>query len=252
MSRELQLVRGAFPDDAALGTAVSHAILQRVASGELPETFRLGRPGRVIAFGRQDVASPGYTRAVAAARSAGFQPVERLAGGRAAPYTEGTMSFSWARADDKPARNTRLRFAETAELIRDALVSLGVDARIGEVPGEYCPGAFSVNAGGTRKLAGIGQRLIKGAAHVGGVLAVNGSADLREALTPIYSALEIDWDPAATGSVDEAVPGLTVADAESAIVAALNESFEITEVGFDEETLELACRLTADHTSPVG
>jgi len=106
MSRELQLVRGAFPDDAALGTAVSHAILQRVASGELPETFRLGRPGRVIAFGRQDVASPGYPRAVAAARSAGFQPVERLAGGRAAPYTEGTMSFSWARADDT-RRETR-------------------------------------------------------------------------------------------------------------------------------------------------
>src|SRR5918996_299999 len=43
-----------FPDRPAFGTAVSRAILLRVAAGELPETIRLGRPGRSVAFGRQD------------------------------------------------------------------------------------------------------------------------------------------------------------------------------------------------------
>ena len=34
-------------------------------------------------------------------------------------------------------------------LVRDALSRVGVaDPRVGEVPGEYCPGAYSVNARG--------------------------------------------------------------------------------------------------------
>ena len=54
-----------------------------------------------------------------------------------------------------------------------ALQRLGVDARVGEVPREYCPGDYCVNARGQTKLAGIGQRLIKGAWHIGGVIVVD-------------------------------------------------------------------------------
>ena len=63
----LNLIRRSFPDEPELGTMVSRAILQRVAAGELPPTARIHRPGRELAFGRQDVASPGYERAVEAA-----------------------------------------------------------------------------------------------------------------------------------------------------------------------------------------
>ena len=111
-----------------------------------------------------------------------------------------------------------------AELVRAALAGLGVDARVGEVPGEYCPGAFSVNAGGRVKLAGIGQRLIKGGAHVGCVIVAGGSEELRDVLVPVYEALGIDWDPATAGSVEDEVAGVTPAEVEAAILAELERA----------------------------
>src|SRR5436190_327614 len=81
------------------------------------------------------------------------------------------------------------------------LRTLGVDARVGEIPGEYCPGAYSVNARGATKLAGIGQRMIRGAAHMGGVVVATGADQIADVLVPVYEALELDWDPATSGSV---------------------------------------------------
>ena len=251
MNRPLQLLRDSFPAEPGLGTAVSRAVLERVAAGELAETARLGHPGRVVAFGRQDTVSPGYRDAVRAARAAGFEAVERLAGGRAAVYTGGTLSFSRANADPTPSRRTAARFEEMADIIRCALARLGVDARVGAIPGEYCPGEFSVNAGGRIKVAGIGQRLIKGAAHVGGVLVVAGSDELRAALVPVYQALGIEWDPATAGSIEDVVPGTTVAEAEAAVLAELGERFELRHAELDRATLELARSLAGGHLAPA-
>ncbi len=251
MNPRLHLLRRSFPAEPHLGTAVSRAVLDRVAAGELPETARIGRPGRVVAFGRQDTVSAGYREAVRAARAAGFEAVERLAGGRAAVYTGGTISFSRARADPDPPRHTAERFEEMAEIVRAALSRLGVDARVGEVAGEYCPGAFSVNAGGRVKLAGIGQRLISGAAHVGGVLVVTGSDEIRSALLPVYEALGIPWDPRTAGSVEDEVPGVTVEEAEAALLAELAERFDLRDAELDPDTLELAGTLADDHRAPA-
>jgi octanoyl-[GcvH]:protein N-octanoyltransferase len=248
----LQLVRESFPERPAFGTAVSRAILLRVAAGELPETARLGRPGRIVAFGRQDGASPGYAAAVAATRAAGFAAVERLAGGRAAIYHEGTLHISRAYADPRPGVSTRRRFEEMAELARAALAALGVDARIGEVPGEYCPGAFSVNARDSSKLVGIGQRVIAGGAHVGGVVVVSGARVIREVLGPVYAALELDWEPAAAGAVEDEVPGVGVDRVEQALLDRLAEGFELVEVGLDPDTLALAERLEPEHHPRLG
>jgi octanoyl-[GcvH]:protein N-octanoyltransferase len=243
----LQLMRGACPRSAAYGTAVSGAILQRVAAGDLPETARLGTPGRLVTFGRRDAVSAGYKAAVEAARSAGYDVVERIAGGRAAAYNGQALNLSRAHRDPNPAGATRARFAEMAELLRATLAELGVDARIGEVEGEYCPGAFSVNAGGRAKLAGIGQRLIKGGAHVGCVIVVGGSDALREVLVSVYEALGIGWEPETVGSVEDEVPGMTSARVEEAILAALAERFEIEEVKLDPATLGLADQLEPRH-----
>ena len=90
----------------------------------------------------------------------GFEPVVRLAGGRAAAFHEGTLAFAWATPAERPVAGTRERFERLAGIVAAALRGLGVDARVGEIPGEYCPGAWSVNARGRTKLAGIGQRLI--------------------------------------------------------------------------------------------
>src|SRR4051794_19259399 len=134
LTAALDVSRESFATSPPRSTAVARAVLLRVAEGELPATFRLHRPERILAFSKQDAASPGFPEAVTAARAAGFEPVIRLAGGRAAVYHEGTLALSWAVPDRRPSTRTEARFRELAELLRDALSDLGVEARVGEVP----------------------------------------------------------------------------------------------------------------------
>jgi octanoyl-[GcvH]:protein N-octanoyltransferase len=244
----LDLVRDSFSDRPAFGAAVSRAILQRVASGELPSTVRLHRTPRILAFGRHDAASPGFADAVRAARATGFEPIVRVAGGRAAVYHEGTIALSRAVPDQRPAARTHTRFEELADLIATGLQRLGVDARVGEVPGEYCPGAWSVNARGRSKLVGIGQRIIAGGAHLGVVLVVRNGDLVREALVPVYDALGLEWDPATAGSVEDELGGAELATVEEAILRELaGTGHELVEASVDAETLALAERLIDAH-----
>jgi lipoate-protein ligase A len=212
-----------------------------VAAGELPPTVRIHRPGNEVAFGRQDVASPGYDAAAEAARAAGFAAVERLAGGRAAVFHEGTIAIARAYADPQPPKRTYARFEEMAELIAEALRGLGVDARVGEIPGEYCPGAYSVNARGQTKLAGIGQRMIRGGAHMGGVVVASGGSEVARVLVPVYRALELDWDPSTSGSVAEELDReVDVGELEEAVIAELAKRYELVDAELDEETMRVA------------
>ncbi len=243
----LRLVRQGFPDRPAYGTGVSEAILRRVAAGELDATVRIHRPARELAFSKQDRAAPGFERAVREARTAGFEPVVRLAGGRAAAFHEGALALAWSSPAERPVEGTNDRFELAASIITGALRELGVDARVGEVPGEYCPGAWSVNAGGRTKLAGIGQRLISGGAHIGAVVVAQGTELLRSALEPAYEALELDWDPATVGSVEDEVPGTTIDAVEGAIIAELGQRFELVEAELDPATLALGEELAAGH-----
>jgi lipoate-protein ligase A len=130
-----------------------------------------------------------------------------------------------------------------AGVITGALRGLGVDARVGEVPGEYCPGAYSVNARGAAKLAGIGQRMIRGGAHLGGVVVASGGREIADVLRPVYRALELDWDPATAGSVtDELGREVTPDEVEEAVIAELEKRYELVSSELDEETLRAAAR----------
>jgi octanoyl-[GcvH]:protein N-octanoyltransferase len=233
--RPLHVLHESFPDDPALDAAVSRATLERVAAGELPETLRVARPGRVVAFGKRDVLAPGYARAVEAARAAGYATVTRLGGGRAAVFHEETLELAHAVADPDPRPGINDRFEAEATLVAEALGTLGVDARLGEVAGEYCPGRWSVNEGGRRKLAGLGQRVIHGGAHVGTILVVSDAASIARLLGPVYAALELDWDPATVGAVSR--PWEAVRDA---LLAAYAARYALVSASLDSATLELA------------
>ena len=115
------------------------------------------------------------------------------------------------------------------------------------MPGEYCPGAWSVNARGERKLAGIGQRLISGAAHAGGVVVVTDSDLLRAALVPAYEALGLAWDPATAGSVADEIPGADLDLVDAGIVAELERELELVDAELDPDTLALAAKLEQGH-----
>ncbi|HET8975835.1 MAG TPA: hypothetical protein VFN15_04315 [Solirubrobacterales bacterium] len=238
---ELHLIQRSLPDQPELSTAISRAILIRAAAGELPPTIRIHRPGREVAFGRQDVVAPGYEDAAQAARASGFAAVERLAGGRAALFHEHTIAFARAYPDPEPPRRTYERFEEMAGVVAAALKRLGIDARVGEVPGEYCPGAYSVNARGATKLSGVGQRMIRGGAHVGGVVVAAGEDLLARVLDPVYAALGLEWDTATSGSASaELGREVTRDELIEAVIAELGERHTLVPADVDETTLELA------------
>lgn len=238
-------------EDAAKDTAVSTAILQRVAAGEIGPTLRLFVPQRTVAFGGQDRTRPGYTAAVRTAEDLGFAAIERLAGGRAAVFHEGTLAFAWATADGDPKRGIEDRFTAVADLAVTALGGLGVAAAVGETPGEYCPGRFSVHAR-RRKVMGVGQRLVRGAAHLGGVLVVHSPDLINEPLAPTYRLLGYDWNPEATGAVSDSIDADTDVVA-SAIVEALRATGRQLRHGeLTPETLELADGLVARHRPQIA
>jgi octanoyl-[GcvH]:protein N-octanoyltransferase len=243
----LRLLTDSFAGDPALDAAVSRALMFRVAAGDLPETLRIARPGTTVAFAKRDAVAPGYEDAVRAAREHGFEATLRLAGGRAAVFHDGTMEIGHAIPDDEPRAGIHDRFQHTAGRLAQALASLGVDARVGEVAGEYCPGRYSVNARGAAKLAGIGQRVVGGGSHTGVVLVVEGENRINDVLQPVYAALGLDWNPAASGSVRTEVPSADWDTVRDAIVIEYAQNYDITEDRVDADTLELANSLAGEH-----
>ena len=221
--------------------------MQRVAASELPETLRIAHPGTTVAFAKRDAVAPGYDAAVRAALDHGFEATLRLAGGRAAIFHHGTMEIGHAVPDHEPRAGIHDRFRHTAERLARALTALGVDARVGEIEGEYCPGRYSVNARGAVKLAGIGQRVIGGGSHTGVVLVVEGEERIVEVLRPVYAALGLDWRPEATGSVRSEVASADSAAVADAIVTEYARDYDLVEAELDEETLALAAELAAEH-----
>ena len=253
----LELIDQSFEGRSALGTGVSAAIMRRVARGDLPPTARVHRTGRSLAFGRMDRLSPGYRDALAIAREHGYEPIERMAGGRAAVFHEGTIAFSKASKEPALRTGTRPRFEEMAAIVAGALQRLGLDARVGEIPGEYCPGEWSINFAGRTKLAGIGQRVIAGGAHVGGVLVFRGADEIREVLVPVYEALGLEWDPETAGSVEDALgappppadgPDPLLVEVKDAMRAELAERYELRDAAIDETTMRMAEELRSFHT----
>ncbi len=245
--RHVELLTESFRSPPGTDVGVAHAVLAEVADGVRPETLRVHRPADIVAFGRRDTTAAGYPEAVAAARAFGFIPVERLAGGRAAVFHGGTIAFSWAIPTPEPRRDVHARFRLIADVLTAALRRLGFDARIGEVPGEYCPGAYSINLGGRLKVVGVGQRLVRGAAHLGGVVVVEGRERIRDVLVPVYRALAVDWDPATTGDLAMAVPGVDLAAVEEAIIAEFGRRFDLAPGHLSPETVARGRRLAASH-----
>jgi lipoate-protein ligase A len=242
------VLRDAVPGSAALDTAASREILDEVARGELPETLRLWRPADALAFSVVDRTLPGFADAVVAARRAGFEPFLRLAGGHAAVYAREVLAFAWAIPAPDPRVGIAERFDEVAGLVAAALRALGVEARIGEVPGEYCPGRHSVNARGRVKLMGVGQRVVRGAAYVGGAIVAGGSARLRAVLAPVYSALDLAFTPDTLGSVEDEQPGTGLAQVVEALLAELARRHELVATDLDRGLLARAAHAEARYT----
>ena len=235
-----------------MDVAVSHSILDAVSRGEMGEVLRLHVPGPVVAFGRSDRATPGYRHAVRAAEAHGFDAVERLAGGRAAVFHPQTLAFSWAVPDPEPRKRTMTRFEITSSLMADAFRTLGVDARVGEIPGEYCPGEFSVNIAGKFKVMGVGQRVVSRAAHIGGVVVIDDALRIRDVLIPVYRALDLDWDPRTAGALADRASGVDAHDVTKAIIESFSTRFDLETGTLPDNVISAASSLISDHLPEVA
>jgi lipoate-protein ligase A len=202
VTSRLAVLRESVQGGPAVDTAVSRLLLDEVAHGTRGECLRLWQPDPGLAFSAIDRTRPGFAEAAELARGRGFEPFLRLAGGHAAVYAPSLLAFAWTRAAPDAGSGIEARFADIARRIVAALVALGVDARVGEVPGEFCPGHYSVNARGRVKLMGVGQRVVRGAAHVDGVLQVCDAPQVRDVLARVYAALDLELAPTSFGSVE--------------------------------------------------
>ncbi len=216
---------------------------------EIPgAVLRAYRPqSRVVAFGRRDTRRPGFPAAVDAARAAGFTPVVRPQGGRAVAYTEHSLVLDHIHPHAETLGGMDERFATYGKLWAQVLSEFGIDARVGEVPGEYCPGAYSVNARGSVKLVGTAQRVIKGAWLFSAVAIHDDAEVLRAVLSGVYRALDLPFDIASVGSIRDEAPDVSLDLLETAVLAAYDADHVLTPITVDGEATRTAEGLLPDH-----
>lgn len=218
LDRALQLLQGTQQDERHPGTPVT------------PPMLRMYRPVPTVAFGQRDARLPGFEAAAAAARDHGFEPLIRRAGGRAAAYHPGSLVIDHIEPDTNAIAASRDRFVRFGQLIRDALRSCGVDARLGPIPREYCVGEHSVHAVSPAeqdvriKVVGTAQRVIRTGWLFSSAIIVEEGRTIRHVLTDVYSALGLTWDPLTAGALDMVSPGVTLDAVEAAVLQEYSRS----------------------------
>jgi octanoyl-[GcvH]:protein N-octanoyltransferase len=142
----------------------------------------------------------------------------REGGGHAVVYDQRSVVVEQWTPNAEIVTGIQERFDAGTARIAGALRSLGLAPDVGELPGEYCAGAHSVSLEGI-KVAGTAQRIVRGRALFAAVVLVGGGDLIRAAVTDIYAALELDWDPATAGAIQDVAPHITPEAVEAALRA---------------------------------
>jgi lipoate-protein ligase A len=192
---------------------------------------RLRRPAPTAAFSRRDTLTPGYAVAAEVAEDHGFTPLVRPVGGRLAAHHEGALVLDVLGRHPEPGPETAHRFEHFGTAVTTALRRLGVDARVGRVPEEYCSGEHSVNARGRVKLVGTAQRVTRGSFWLSAVLLVSDPDPVRAVLSATYPHLGLPFDARTLGSVADEVPGVSNTDVVDVLLQALGVVLPLGAVG---------------------
>lgn len=223
--------------------AVAHALLRRASEGSLDEAVHLYSPAApAVVFGRRDTRLPGFADAVRAAEDAGFATAVRAVGGRVVAYTENAVVIDVVRHEPQSVGAMDHRFTAFGDLMAGALRTMGVEARLGAVPGEYCPGAHSVNARGVVKLVGTAQRVVRDAWLFSSLVVVDDRERLQRVLADVHRHLDLAFDPVSVGTVRGENPAADLTDTRAAMSLAWGLD-GIAPADLDDATRELAHRL---------
>jgi octanoyl-[GcvH]:protein N-octanoyltransferase len=157
-----------------------------------------------LSVGRLDLRNSRAQDVLALARAAGATPVKRLAGGRAATLDGGCLCLGWAQPHPVLEESSS-RYELIATAIVEALAELGVRGSLAESPGEWCPGAWSVQ-GPAGKLAGLAQRVIGGGAWCEALIVIERDDRLTSLARRVHAALGLEWREQAQGELAALLP----------------------------------------------
>jgi octanoyl-[GcvH]:protein N-octanoyltransferase len=219
--------------DVALGP-----VLLRRGLGESTEFIRIFTPEATAAFSRRDSKQPGFSVAARAASRLRFQPVVRACGGRLAAYHNGTVVIDHVLREHNAKEGMHQRFQHYSSMHAEVLRGLGLDARVGELPGEYCPGTYSVNAGGRSKIVGSAQRITRDGWLFSSIIQVTGSERIREVLEMTYREMGYPLNSATIGAMEDFVPGVSVAEVREAMGRAYSAPADRLDVDLPTEILD--------------
>jgi octanoyl-[GcvH]:protein N-octanoyltransferase len=247
----MKLMCGPLGQEQALEMAFAHALVRGANAGEFDEVLRLYQPlAHAVVFSRRDTNAPRFAQAVAAAQRSGFQIAVRSVGGRAVAYTTKALVIDHVRREPQAVAGQQTRFERFAALYAGTLHGLGIAAVIGAVPGEYCPGAYSVNVRGCKKVAGTAQRVLRNAWLFSTLIVLGDENRLQPVLREVYDLLDQPFDECSVGSVGTEAAGLRATDLIDALVQSYTggrtESFD------HETTLNLAHKLLPGHVVTPG
>lgn len=184
----------------------------------------------VVAFSGRDLRSPGIAAATEVARSAGFEAVVRSPGGRMVAYDDGAVVIDHLDSTSGIRHAGRSTFAENAESHARVLRGLGdIDARVGEVDGEYCPGEFSVNVAGSAKVVGSAQRVTATGSLFSTVVQVGVSDRVRAVIVAVSAALGYDLRQSSIAGLADYAPGLTAEEVAAAFVKDYRGRLDMTD-----------------------
>lgn len=232
-------------EEPVIAYGYQRTIFEEVASGTRPPTISITPTARHVGVTRRDTHRPGFLEAVKAANDEGYPVMVRGSGGGATAADQGTFGFSIVRPPnaEPPGTGISERYDEAAALVLGAFKRLGVEAEVGEVRSEFCPGDHSVRAGdfeGGMKLCGIAQRLTRGATSVGGIVLVWGEEELAQVLSLVYGALELPFNPGSVGSLRRAGSRAGVGEAVAAFAGEARLRYGAVPGVLGEDTLKKA------------
>lgn len=232
-------------EDPATAYGYVRTVFEGVASGERPATVSITPSTRHVGVTRRDTFRPGFTDAVRAAGEMDFPVLVRSAGGGATAADLGTFGFSIIRPANRTesGRGIRDRYEEAAAFVLGAFSRLGIEAEVGEVRDEFCPGDHSIRVGdreGGMKVVGIAQRITRRATSVGGIVLVWGEQELARVLGRVYGAMRLPFRPEGVGSLSRAGYEDGTQDAIEAFTAEAVHIYGAVRTPVDEVTLALA------------
>lgn len=237
----------AHPED---GFGLQQVVLEEVAAEARGPTALLWTSSRYIGATHPETRLPAFDEAALLAEEAGFPVLIRNSGGGAVAANEGSISFSLTLPIKDLRHGLYERYTDGADIVASTLGKLGVEAEPGEVEGEFCPGAYSVRAGGYRgtKVAGLAQRVTRWAARVEALVLVTDTAEIRDVLGLFYGALGLPFRPECVADL----PGTGVPEAIGAFAETLRKSYGAQKADPGERMLRRARALRGSWRATPG